>query len=88
MTRFIHDQFAKQYLAELLAFFGQVELSKDIISEVRQIDFLLIVRKTPSLVGGDVSAVKLGGSTPPSLTHIPRCFWVAIYCLILFDCLL
>jgi len=42
MTRFIHDQFAKQYLIELLVRFGQVEASKDISSEVRQIDIFFI----------------------------------------------
>ncbi len=40
MTRFIHDQFAKQYLTELLISYGQIEMSKDITSEVRQIDVL------------------------------------------------
>ncbi|MEH2161264.1 MAG: hypothetical protein V7K38_09485 [Nostoc sp.] len=40
MTRFIHDQFAKQYLTELLTPYGQVDMSKDITSEVRQIDVL------------------------------------------------
>jgi hypothetical protein len=38
MTRFIHDQFSKQYLTELFTPYGQVEVSKDITSEVRQID--------------------------------------------------
>lgn len=38
MTRFIHDQFAKQYLSELLSSFGTVETIKDIASEVRQVD--------------------------------------------------
>lgn len=42
MTRFIHDQFAKQYLAELLAPFGKVETSKDIAAEVRQVDVLFV----------------------------------------------
>ena len=42
MTRFIHDQFAKQYLTELLTPYGQVETSKDITAEVRQIDVLFI----------------------------------------------
>ncbi|MBD2138257.1 hypothetical protein H6F32_11795 [Anabaena sp. FACHB-1237] len=40
MTRFIHDQFAKQYLTELLTPYGEVDMSKDITSEVRQIDVL------------------------------------------------
>ena len=38
MTRFPHDQFAKEYLKELLAPLGKVETSRDIASEVRQID--------------------------------------------------
>jgi len=42
MTRFIHDQFAKQYLTELLTSFGQVETSKEIASEVREIDVLFL----------------------------------------------
>jgi hypothetical protein len=42
MTRFIHDQFAKQYLTELLTPYGEVETSKDITAEVRQIDLLFI----------------------------------------------
>jgi hypothetical protein len=40
MTRVIHDQFAKQYLTELLISYGQIEMSTDITSEVRQIDVL------------------------------------------------
>ena len=44
MTRFIHDQFAKKYLAELLAFFGEgeVKTSVDIAAEVKQADVLFI----------------------------------------------
>jgi hypothetical protein len=47
MTRFIHGQFAKQYLTELLTPYGQVETSKDITTEVRQIDVLFIPSFTP-----------------------------------------
>ncbi|NER08360.1 MAG: hypothetical protein F6K17_40360 [Okeania sp. SIO3C4] len=42
MTRFIHDQFAKQYLIELLSNRGQVETSKDISGEIRQADVYFI----------------------------------------------
>ncbi|MEM9539571.1 MAG: hypothetical protein AAGA60_08670 [Cyanobacteria bacterium P01_E01_bin.42] len=42
MTRFIHDQFAKQYLSELLSPLGKVETSKTIHSEAREIDLLFI----------------------------------------------
>ncbi len=38
MTRQTYDQFAKQFLKELLSPFGQVEISKEVTGEVRQID--------------------------------------------------
>jgi hypothetical protein len=40
VTRFIHDQFAKDYLEELLKPFGKVESSSRVASEVREIDVL------------------------------------------------
>lgn len=42
MTRFIHDQFAKEYLKELLAPFGATESGRELVSEVRQIDVLFV----------------------------------------------
>ncbi|HBL12315.1 MAG TPA: flagellar assembly protein H, partial [Cyanobacteria bacterium UBA11162] len=38
MTRFPHDQFAKDYLKELLSPLGEVETSRDVPGEVREID--------------------------------------------------
>ncbi len=38
MTRFPHDQFAKEYLKELLTSLGQVETSRKVAGEVREID--------------------------------------------------
>ena len=38
MTRFIHDQFAKDYLEELLKPYGVIETSRRVAGEVRQID--------------------------------------------------
>ncbi|MCL1464413.1 hypothetical protein [Argonema galeatum] len=38
MTRFIHDQFAKDYLEELLAPFGEVKAPRRVAAEVREID--------------------------------------------------
>jgi len=38
MTRFPHDQFAKDYLKELLAPLGEVETSRDVTGEVQEID--------------------------------------------------
>jgi hypothetical protein len=40
MTRQPHDQFAKQYLQELLSPFGNVEVSREVTDEVRQVDIL------------------------------------------------
>ena len=49
MTRQPHDQFAKQYLAELLAFLGQVEISREIIAEVQQADIFFIPTPQPTI---------------------------------------
>ncbi|MDZ7956011.1 DUF4351 domain-containing protein [Nostoc sp. DedQUE09] len=40
MTRFIHDQFAKDYLEELLKPYGEVQGSSRVAGEVREIDVL------------------------------------------------
>src|SRR5689334_7518405 len=40
MTRFIHDQFSKDYLEELLKPFGQVQAPSRVATEVREIDVL------------------------------------------------
>jgi hypothetical protein len=44
MTRFLFDQFAKNYLKELLSPIGEVKTSDEVRAEVRQID----VRFTPT----------------------------------------
>ena len=38
MTRFIHDQFAKDYLEELLSPYGEVKAPRRVVSEAREID--------------------------------------------------
>jgi hypothetical protein len=40
MTRFIHDQFAKDYLEELLKPYGKVEAPSRVAGEIREIDVL------------------------------------------------
>ena len=46
MTRQHHDQLAKQYIVELLQFLGEVTTSKDVASEIRQIDVYFIPDQT------------------------------------------
>jgi hypothetical protein len=65
MTRFIHDQFAKQYLRELLKPFGEVETSLDVVSEVRQID-VFFVPFSPH--PGGIEQLGLLGELIPSAT--------------------
>ena len=47
MTRLIHDQFAKQYLKELLSSRGKVETSRDVTGEARQIDVFFVPFSEP-----------------------------------------
>jgi len=46
MTRQPHDQFAKEYLEELLASLGNVKTSKDVKSEVQEIDVWFVPTTT------------------------------------------
>jgi len=48
MTRQPHDQFAKEYLQELLTPLGKVETSRDVKSEVREIDVWFQPTQTPT----------------------------------------
>jgi hypothetical protein len=56
MPRNPHDQFAKQFLEELLAPFGQVELSREILGESRWIDLWF----QPHPQGLTLSTIDLG----------------------------
>lgn len=47
MTRQPHDQFAKQYLGDLLTTLGEVETSRDVASEVRQVDLYFVPTNPP-----------------------------------------
>ncbi|MCL1473980.1 hypothetical protein [Argonema antarcticum] len=49
MTRFPHDQFAKDYLKELLTPLGQVETSRNVAGEVREIDVWFTPSSTPTV---------------------------------------
>jgi len=48
MTRFIHDQFAKDYLEQLLTPYGEVQAPRRVAREVRQIDVYFIPKPQPS----------------------------------------
>lgn len=47
MTRFIHDQFAKDYLEQLLTPYGEVQAARRVAGEVRQIDVYFIPKPQP-----------------------------------------
>ncbi|MFW9258734.1 DUF4351 domain-containing protein [Nostoc sp. CALU 546] len=48
MTRFIHDQFAKDYLEELLKDYGEVKASEKVSGEIKEIDVLFTPAKQQS----------------------------------------
>jgi hypothetical protein len=50
MTRFIHDQFAKDYLEQLLTPYGEVQAPRRVAEEVRQIDVYFIPKAQPSTI--------------------------------------
>ncbi|MEM9543361.1 MAG: hypothetical protein AAGA60_28200 [Cyanobacteria bacterium P01_E01_bin.42] len=64
MARFIHDQFAKQYLSELLSSLGKVETSKDIAAEVRQVDVFFIPSSSPSISPDELGLLGRLTNTP------------------------
>ncbi len=49
MTKFPYDQFAKDYLQELLSPLGSVETSKNVASEVREIDVYFAPSSQPQI---------------------------------------
>jgi hypothetical protein len=58
MTRFIHDQFAKDYLEELLSPLGEIQSPRRVAGEVRQIDVYFVPNPTET---GDRSTLGLLG---------------------------
>ncbi len=55
MTRFLYDQFAKDYLEELLQPLGKIETSKKVPAEIREIDVYFAPSSQPS-----TDAIQLG----------------------------
>ncbi|WP_338022917.1 hypothetical protein [Argonema galeatum] len=52
MTVFPYDQFAKDYLKELLSPLGEVETSRNIAGEVREIEIIPVLRRQIYLICG------------------------------------
>ncbi|HAG85839.1 MAG TPA: hypothetical protein DCL61_33040 [Cyanobacteria bacterium UBA12227] len=82
MTRQPHDQFAKQYLSELLAPLGTVEISREVTDEVRQIDLYFAPSPTPPTEPPNLGLLSQLVSNPcliepfrnqPSKTEIRTC---------------
>lgn len=55
MTRFVHDQFAQEYIPELCGDYGIATPSANVTSEIRQVDVLFTPTKkvptTPETLG-------------------------------------
>ncbi|MBD2387067.1 hypothetical protein [Cylindrospermum sp. FACHB-282] len=49
MTRFIHDQFAKDYLEELLSPYGEIQAPRRVAGEMRQIDVWFVPNQPPDI---------------------------------------
>jgi hypothetical protein len=64
MTRFPHDQFAKEYLKELLTPLGQVETSRNVAGEVREIDVWFTPAATPTTNPQNLGIIAKFATTP------------------------
>lgn len=82
MTRQPHDQFAKQYLEELLSPLGTVEISREVPGEARQIDLWFAPAPQPATDPQTLGLLGQIASTPcqiepfrnqPSKTEIRNC---------------
>jgi len=69
MTRFIHDQFAKKYLTELLNSFGQVQTSVDIAPELKQADLLFVRDPNTPTKTTNITLVENWQPNPLYLNH-------------------
>jgi hypothetical protein len=64
MTRFIHDQFAKDCLEELLTPYGQVKPAQKVSSETREIDLMFIPNTPLATLSQDLGLLgRLGETT-------------------------
>ncbi|MDI9640419.1 hypothetical protein QQ054_28600 [Oscillatoria amoena NRMC-F 0135] len=82
MTRTPHDQFAKQYLAELLSALGEVNVGREVSPEVREVDIWFVPHTSPTpspqvlgLLGQMAASACLlePFRNPPSPTEVRNC---------------
>ncbi len=64
MTRLLHDQFAKQYLEELLSPLGEVKTSQNIAAEVRQVDVLFVPKQQNAIATQALGLLGKMAATP------------------------
>ncbi|MFN6502081.1 MAG: hypothetical protein RMX65_034530 [Nostoc sp. DedQUE01] len=64
MTRFIHDQFAKDYLEQLLTPYGEVQAPRRVAGEVRQIDVYFIPKPQSTTISNTLGLLGQFAATP------------------------
>ncbi|BAZ02216.1 hypothetical protein NIES37_62270 [Tolypothrix tenuis PCC 7101] len=64
MTRFIHDQFAKDYLEQLLTTYGEVQAARRVAGEVREIDVYFIPNSPASNISETLGLLGEFATTP------------------------
>lgn len=64
MTRFIHDQFAKDYLEQLLTPYGEVKAPRRVAGEVREIDVYFIPKSPQSNISETLGLLGELATTP------------------------
>ncbi|AUT02049.1 hypothetical protein CLI64_17580 [Nostoc sp. CENA543] len=84
MTRFIHDQFAKDYLEQILTPYGEVQAARRVAGEVREIDVYFIPKSQSSTIPENFGLLSQLTTTPALFEPFRNAASITEIC----DCLL
>ncbi|MGH1396410.1 MAG: hypothetical protein ACRAVC_20615 [Trichormus sp.] len=84
MTRFIHDQFAKDYLEEILTPYGEVQAARRVAGEVREIDVYFIPKSQTNTIPETFGLLSQFTTTPALFEPFRNAASITEIC----DCLL